>query len=228
MNEISKRYFLESLRFPVFFVGLMWVVHILKSIVGLSLANFGVLPREIYGLKGILTSPFIHGDMQHLISNSVPMLMLLTMIFIFYRKVAIKSFVVIYLLTGAAVWLFAHDAFHIGASGVVYGLVSFVFWSGVFRRNIKSIVLSLIVVVLYSGYFYGILPNQTGISWESHLFGALAGILAAWVFKDKIEQDEKVDEFTMIEEPDETHYFFPRDTFDLTKEERRRLHRDSY
>jgi membrane associated rhomboid family serine protease len=225
MTEITKKHFLESLRFPFFFVGLMWIVHIMKLMLGMSLAQFGVLPREIYGLKGIVTGPFIHGDIQHLISNSIPMLMLLTMIFVFYRKVAVKSFVVIYLLTGAAVWLFAHDAFHIGASGVVYGLVSFVFWSGVFRRNIKSIILSLIVIVLYSGYFYGILPNQTGISWESHLFGGLAGILVAYLFKGKIEQDEKVDEYSIIDEPDESQYFLPRDTFDLTREEKQRLGR---
>lgn len=214
MKEVTSKTFRRSLRFPILFVGILWVIHLLKTFMHLPLNRMGVLPRETSGLGGIITSPLIHGDFGHLASNSAPALVLLTMTFIFYRKVALKSFIAIYILTGLAVWLFAHKAYHIGASGVVYGLVSFVFWSGVFRRNIRSIVLALVVTVLYSGYFMGIVPNEPGISWESHLFGALVGILVAYAFRKQIEEEEAIDEYTH-EDEDEEHesFFFERDTF---------------
>jgi hypothetical protein len=140
----------------------------------------------------------------------------------FYRKVALPSYIVIQLFTGFAVWIFARPSYHIGASGVVYGLVSFVFWSGVFRRNIKSIVLALIIVVMYSGYFYGILPNKEGVSWESHLFGGIVGIFTAFLFKNIQEEDEKEVVYSWeLEEEEEGGYFLPRDIFEKTKEERR-------
>jgi membrane associated rhomboid family serine protease len=142
----------------------------------------------------------------------------MAIIFIFYKRVAVKSFILIYLLTGLAVWLFARSVFHIGASGVVYGLVSFVFWTGVFRRNLKSIVLSLIILVMYSGYFLGIVPGQEGISWESHLYGGVVGILIAYLFKDRVEADEIPE--TYIDEPEADDYFLRRDIFEKTINER--------
>jgi membrane associated rhomboid family serine protease len=157
----------------------------------LPLGNYGLLPREMSGLIGIFTSPFIHGSFQHLLSNSVPLFLLSIVILLFYRRIAIISMFLIYVLTGLTVWAFARgNVIHIGASGVIYGFVSFIFWTGLFRRNAKSIILALLVTVLYSGYFLGILPNQRGISWESHLFGALVGILVAYWMKDRIEKDE--------------------------------------
>ncbi len=213
MTEITTKEFNRSIRFPFVFIGILWIIHIAKVVLSLPLNKFGVLPRETYGLKGILASPLIHSDYGHLISNSLPSFVLLTMIFIFYRKVALKSFALIYLLTGVAVWLFAHKAFHIGASGVVYGLVSFVFWSGIFRRNMKSIVLALVVTILYSGYFVGIVPNQPGISWESHLFGAIVGIFVAYLFRKQIEAEQEIDEYSQGEAEDEETYLFERDTF---------------
>ncbi len=130
------------------------------------------------------------------------------------------SFVFIYLLTGFSVWLFGRSVYHIGASGVVYGLVSFIFWSGIFRRNIKSIVLALIVTILYSGYLQGIVPFQEGISWESHLLGGIVGIIVAFLFKGIIEQDEEQPDPWANESTDQ-EYYLARDTFEMTKEERR-------
>lgn len=212
MKEITKSEFKNSLKFPIFFIVLIWVIHIFKIVFNLPLNRLGVLPRVPSGLKGIFTSPLIHSDFPHLMSNSAPAIILLTMIFVFYRKVALKSFVLIYILTGIAVWLFAKNAWHIGASGVVYGLVSFVFWTGIFRRNIKSIVLALVVTILYSGYFAGIVPTEPGISWESHLFGAIVGIFVAYLFRKQIDQDELVDEYARQEYETEEHFFEP-DTF---------------
>jgi len=137
----------------------------------------------------------------------------------------------IYLLTGLAVWGFARPVFHIGASGVVYGFVSFIFWTGIFRRNIKSIVLALIVTFLYSGYIMGILPNQEGISWESHLLGGIVGIFTSYWYKDEIEVDEE--EAVPSWEQDrqagiveEEQFFLKRDAFEKTKQERIQEQRD--
>ena len=213
---------------PIYMVLALWVVHILKLSFNLNLNGYGVIARDWSGAKGILTSPFVHGSIHHLMSNSVPLFFLTTMIIVFYRKVAYQSILLIYVLTGVAVWLFSRPyVSHVGASGVVYGLVSFVFWSGLFRRNIKSIMLALVVTLLYSGYFLGVLPTQKGISWESHLYGAFVGILVAYWFKDNRESDENQIPSWQQEDPEGTEYFLPRDTFERTIDERRTPRPDS-
>lgn len=222
MAQTETQKLISAFQVPIYFVGLLWIVHVAEVIFSLRLPVYGIYPRHIDGLKGILFSPLIHGDFQHLISNSVPLFMLTFVIFLFYRRVAVVSLALIYILTGCAVWLFAKSAYHIGASGVVYGLVSFVFWNGIFRRNIKSIVLALAVTVLYSGYFLGIVPGKEGVSWESHLFGALTGILVSFVFKGVIEEDEKEKPDPWANESAEgERYLLERDVFEKTKEERR-------
>jgi membrane associated rhomboid family serine protease len=124
----------------------------------------------------------------------------------------------LYLISGLGVWIFAQsNSYHIGASGLVYGMVSLVFWNGVFRRNLKSTVLALIILILYAGYFGGIVPGREGISWESHLLGALAGIGLAWVYKNDVEDDE-IPEPPMEEE--EKEFFLRRDTFHVKLAER--------
>ena len=210
---------LNALRFPMLFIVALWVIYTVSFMTGIQLGYLGVLPREWSGLLGIITAPLIHGEWQHLISNTVPLAALSAVLFLFFRRVAVKSFLLIYLLSGLGVWLFARPhTHHIGASGVVYGLISFVFWSGVFRRNVRSIVLALIVLVLYSGYFPGIVPGEKGVSWESHLLGAFAGILIAWMFKGRIEPDEVVQPVPENLEPE--RYFLPRDIFEKTIAER--------
>jgi membrane associated rhomboid family serine protease len=211
---------IRALRFPMIFIVALWVIHVVGVVTGLPMGLLGVLPREVVGLAGILTAPLIHGGWPHLISNTVPLAALSTVIFLFYRRVAVKGFLLIYLLSGLGVWLFARPhTHHIGASGVVYGLIAFVFWSGIFRRNLRSIVLALIVLVMYSGYFPGIVPGEAGISWESHLFGACSGILIAWIFKSRIEPDE-VPVPPQYDLNEESRYFLPRDTFEKTLAER--------
>ncbi len=200
-------------------VSLMWMVKIYEVLSGIRLSHWGIYPRALDGLWGIVFSPFLHSGYQHLVSNSLPMLALLTITTLFYKRVAVSSLVIITMLTGFLVWLFARSTYHIGASGVVYGLVSFVFWTGVFRKNRKSIILSLVILTLFSGYFYGIVPDKEGISWESHLFGGFAGILTAFAFRSVIEEDEKPED-PWANESTGTHYFLPRDAFDLTKQER--------
>jgi membrane associated rhomboid family serine protease len=191
---------------------------------GLNLGWLGVYPRHEFGIKGIFLSPFIHSqDIMHLINNSVPLFVGMAMILFFYKRVAARAIILIYLLTGLGVWIFGRSVLHIGASGVIYGLISFIFWNGIFRRNMKSIVLALIILMLYSGMFLGVLPNQPGISWESHLIGAIVGILVSFIFRQQLESDEarviEEDEPRYIQDPDED-FFLDRDTFEKTKSQR--------
>lgn len=201
---------------PIIMVAIIWGVFLLDL---LPSYKYGLVPRTSHGLSGILTAPLIHSGLQHIMSNTIPMFVLVSVILFFYKRVALPSFFMIYLLTGFSVWLFARPASHIGASGVIYGMVSFVFWSGIFRRNIKSIVLALVITVMYSGLFYGILPNEKGVSWESHLFGGIIGIFTAYFLKD-IREPHDEDEYTSIPEEESTEYLFPKDLFDKTKKER--------
>lgn len=213
---------IESMKLPLTFLAGIWLIHFFQLIFNFDFGYLGVFPREWFGLKGILTSPLVHGDLSHLTNNSIPFLVLGTMLVFFYRSVAISSFFMIYFITGIAVWVLARQRFHIGLSGVVFGLATFVMSNGFFRGNIKSIVLALIVFLLYSGMLAGIFPLKEGISWESHLCGALAGIFTAYYYKEEIEADEE----DLYPEPEsgseDKSYFLPRDIFEKTKEERRR------
>ncbi len=213
----------QSLVWPAGAILLLWVIHLIQVATGISLAGFGVRPRHLDGFWGIFTAPLVHGNWSHLFSNTPPLFAMLAMVLFFYRTVAVSAISLIYVLTGLAVWAFAFNAntFHIGASGVVYGLVSFVFWSGVFRRNLKSIVLALIVVFYYSSMFLGILPGQEGISWESHLYGAIVGMLVSFWFKDRIEPDERPEPPSWeLEAPQEERPFFDPNVFEKTRQER--------
>jgi len=220
--ESQRSHIISSLKLPFQFLVLMWGVHFIQFITQTDFGTFGIYPRTTFGLRGILFAPLIHANIQHLISNSAPLFLLAVLILYFYPRVAVRSLAMIYVLTGVAVWLFARNVFHIGASGVVYGLVSFVFWSGIFRRNLKSIILAIIVTFLYSSLFLGILPNQQGISWESHLLGGLAGIITAYWYKEEIEADENPEHAKLEEQEQEQSFFLNRDVFEKTKTERSR------
>lgn len=224
--EEAKDRIITSIKWPLQFILLIWVVHLFQVLTGFDFWRYGVYPRTDFGLRGILFSPLIHSDFKHLMSNSAPFFLLSVMILYFYRRVAIRSILMIYFLSGLAVWIFAREVFHVGASGVVYGLVSFVFWMGLFRRSIKSIILALIVTFLYSGLFLGILPDQEGISWESHLMGGIVGIFVAYWYKEEIEADEEEQAPSWANEPVKRNYFLERDVFEKTKEERERERRE--
>lgn len=227
----NKQKFRESFLLPFWLIAVLWGVQLFQSLTGADFGVYGVFPRESFGLRGILFSPLIHSGWPHLLSNTPPLFMLSAIVLFFYRRIAISSFVMIYLLTGAAVWMFARDnAFHIGASGVVYGLVAFVFWNGIFRRNLKSIVLALIVVFYYGSMLMGILPNgDANISWESHLLGGLVGIFTSFWFKNTIEKDEERPVYSWEQESEqERGYFLDRDVFEKTREERQRERDDDW
>lgn len=211
---------ISSVKFSFCFIAIIWIVHTYKFFSDVTFRKLGIFPREWDGFIGVFTAPLVHGDWEHLISNSLPLFVSLTIIHFFYKRVAISSFVLIYLITGMSVWFFGRSVYHIGASGVVYGLISFIFWSGVFRRNIKSIVLALIVTIAYADYLAGVVPFQEGVSWESHLLGVIVGIIIAFLLKGLIENDEIPTNPWSNDNGDELTYYLPRDTFIMTKDER--------
>lgn len=164
-------------------VAFLWAIHLFLYIINIDTAFFGVVPRNIYGLPGILTSPLVHGDLGHLVSNSGPLFVLMAAMLIVYPKSGSRAMLLIYFMTGIWVWVAGHAGSHIGASGVVYGLAGFLFFSGIFRWDARSLALTLFVAFLYGGMLWGVLPGQKGISWESHLFGLVAGAVFAWYFR---------------------------------------------
>ncbi|PBQ34913.1 rhomboid family intramembrane serine protease [Sphingobacteriaceae bacterium] len=153
-----------------------------------NFTNLGVLPRNKMGLPGIVTSVFIHGNLSHIVSNTLPLLVLGMMLFYFYKKIAKPVFLWIWLISGIWLWLggrntINYPTYHIGASTLVYGLAGFLFFSGVFRRHLRLMVVSALVVFLYGGIVWGIFPIKEEISWEGHLFGMIAGILVAFNYR---------------------------------------------
>lgn len=219
-NRLFTGKLIDQLKVPLGFVAVMWIAFVVDILSLHSLRGLGIFPRTFEGLLGIITAPFIHGDFQHLLSNTFPMLFLLSMLFLLYKDIARQVFISLYILTGLMVWLFARPSYHIGASGIVYALVSYLFWTGIFRRNVRSIAISLVILFLYSSYFMGILPDDPGISWESHLMGGLMGIVVAYLFKNSIPNDRDEDDSF----PDEIrHPYFKEDAFLLTKRERQLL-----
>lgn len=230
MFKISQK-LAQSFIWPFRFVVLVWVITLVQTFTPLNFTWLGVFPGKLFGLKGVFFMPLIHGDIAHVLSNSLPFLVLGTLILFFYKKVAWRAFFMIYVLSGLAVWLsgfipflFGSPGYHVGASGVIYGMAAFVFWTGIFRRNIKSIALALIVAFYYGSMIWGIFPGDEAISWQGHLLGAVAGIFAALWYKDDKEEDEQPKKYSWEEEPKniEEPYFFDRDLFDKTKQERAR------
>ncbi len=216
----TTQHFTESVKAAGVMVLVIWVFYIFQWLSGGDWGAWGIYPRRIWGMTGIITAPLVHGSWGHLASNSAPLFVLTGLTFYFYRKVAARSFTMIYLLTGIAVWLLARPVYHIGASGVVYGLVAFIFWNGIFRRSVRSIVLALLVLLFYAGMFMGVLPDQEGVSWESHLLGSLAGIFTSFWFKSELEEDEQEHHRYVFGDETEKQFFLPGDAFEMTKTER--------
>lgn len=170
---------------PFFLVFSIWFIYWIEIRFGFNFNKFGILPREFEGLKGVFSSPFVHSDTSHLFNNSIPLFVLTSCLFYFYEKVALKVLVFGGLFTGILTWIIARESYHIGASGIVYLLFSFVFFSGIIKKHYRLVAVSLIIIFLYGSMIWYVLPIKEGMSWEGHLSGLITGFLLS-IFYRKI------------------------------------------
>ena len=169
---------------PLIVVVVIWFVYWVEIYFGLNFNKYGILPRNSIGLRGVLFSPFIHSDTNHLFNNSVPLFVLISSLCFFYRSVALKVLLLGGVLSGLLTWCIARESYHIGASGIVYLLFSFIFFSGIIKKHYRLIALALVIIFLYGSMVWYILPIKDGISWEGHLSGFLVGLIFAIVFRN--------------------------------------------
>jgi membrane associated rhomboid family serine protease len=178
-SERARANFRLAFRIALGFVALIWLIDIVNWALDLELQRFGVRPRQFAGLPGILLAPLLHGGPVHLIANSLPLLVLGTGMLYLYPNSALKVLPAVYLGPGIAVWLFGAGGVHVGSSGLVYGLVIYVFVAGLIRLDRRAIAASLLVSFLYGSLVWGVLPIRPGVSWETHLAAALIGLALA-------------------------------------------------
>jgi membrane associated rhomboid family serine protease len=186
---------LRATIYPLLFIAIIWSVFSLDKYLHLELYQFGVYPRTLKGLLGILTSALIHSNssINHIFSNSVPLFVLGTALFYFYRPIAFKVFFSIWIISGFWLWVLSRPSYHIGASTIVYGLVFFLFFSGWIRKSKPLMGVSLLVVFLYGSIVWGIFPIDWSVSFEGHAYGALVGTVLAFVFKNQGPQRQIYD-----------------------------------
>jgi membrane associated rhomboid family serine protease len=221
------KYTHEILILPIGLVLILWFVFWLEIKFGFNFNKSGIYPLKLKGLKGIVLSPFIHSSLKHLFNNSVPLLLLNMALFYFYRKLAFRVMILGIVLTGLITWLIGRPSYHIGASGLVYTLASFLFFKGIFSKYYRLVALSLGVVFIYGSMIWGLFPIEQRISWEGHLSGFIVGLLCALVFKTAFpikkkynwelkDYNEEDDEF--MQQFDEYGNFSPKEP-DIEDEE---------
>jgi membrane associated rhomboid family serine protease len=182
-SERARGNFRLAVKIALGFVALLWAIALLNWGLDLSPDDFGVRPRELAGLPGILFAPLVHAGFAHLIANSAPLLVLGTAMLYLYPNAALRVLPAVYVGPGVAVWLLARGGIHVGASGLAYGLVSYIFVAGLIRRDRRAIAASLLVCFMYGALAWGVLPIQPGVSWETHLAAALIGLVLAIVLR---------------------------------------------
>ncbi|MGY0407567.1 MAG: rhomboid family intramembrane serine protease [Polaribacter sp.] len=170
---------------PTLLVSSIWFVYWFEIQFGFNFNKYGVLPRDLVGLRGVFLMHFIHSNAQHLFNNSIPLFVLASTLCYFYKEVAYKVLFYGGFLTGLSTWVIARESYHIGASGIVYLLFSFIFFSGIIKKHYRLIAISLIVIFLYGSMIWYVLPVKKGMSWEGHLSGFLIGLLFSFLFKNK-------------------------------------------
>lgn len=171
------------LAWPLYFVLLLWLIYWIEVKYNIYLNDYGILPRTLKGLRGIVLSPFLHGSLEHLYNNSIPLFVLIAALRYFYRKQALQVIVYGVLLSGFITWLIGRESYHIGASGLIYVLVSFMFFKGIQTRYYRLVALSLTIIVLYGGMIWYVFPDvDEGISWEGHLGGLISGLLFSKIY----------------------------------------------
>jgi membrane associated rhomboid family serine protease len=202
-TEIKKT--VSAFLYPAIYVSVLWLIQIAQSLWDIDLRTLGVYPLTLSGLQGIIFSPLIHSGYDHLISNTLPLLVLGTALFYFYRELGLRITLFSWIISGIWVWVFARPSYHIGASGIIYAWAAFLFVSGVIRRHPRLMALSLLVAFLYGSMVWGIFPLREKISWEGHLMGMLSGIILALFYRETGPQRKVYSWELEPEEDDETY-----------------------
>ena len=176
----------KNLQFAMVMVSVPWLVYLINSVVPVDLRLYGLRPRHVDGLWGIICAPLLHVNYSHLIANSGALLILLIAALAYSRKLTFTAILIIAVLGGGLVWIFGKEnTIHIGASGIIFGLIGFLIFMGLFRREWRALAVSLAIFFLYGGAILSLLYDIPGISWEGHAFGFLSGVLAAWWTKSQ-------------------------------------------
>ncbi|MDU1891558.1 MAG: rhomboid family intramembrane serine protease [Dysgonomonas sp.] len=175
-----------SITYAFLIILIPWIVKIIEFLFSTSFHTWGIYPRSFFGLWGVLTSPIVHGSFDHLIGNTVPFLVLATLLFFFYKKKSVYIFVVLWLTSGVLTWIISRSSWHIGMSSVIYAMASFLIFGGFFSKKVILIIISLVVIFAYSGLIYGIFPTTGHISWEGHLSGAISGFFWAYTMRKEL------------------------------------------
>ncbi len=177
--------------YPLLLLFVLWALKFIELFFDVRFTRLGIYPQQLSGLLGIITAPFIHGSVKHLLSNSLPVFFLISALNYFYPRLSLKIIIWAWLLSGTGVWLGGRFAWHIGISGIIYALASFLFFAGIISKNRRLSVISLLVVFVYGGLIWGIFPNDPNVSWEAHLFGFLSGIILAYWYAPDIKKIDK-------------------------------------
>ncbi|MDR0206712.1 MAG: rhomboid family intramembrane serine protease [Bacteroidales bacterium] len=212
-TDYEKELFFHSILKSVIIVAILWVAFLLNDIFGLHWNDYGMHPRKPEGLLGIITMPFLHGDISHIFSNSIPLLILLFSIFYFFQKKASLILIMTWFVVGVLTWVIGTEGVHIGASGIVYALAFFLVTISVIKQETKLMAYSLIIIFLYGSIVWGFFPQlfpDRHISWEGHLAGAITGTILAFFYRREgpvkkvyFEEEEEEDVEEDVEEMQE-------------------------
>jgi membrane associated rhomboid family serine protease len=191
MSTQQFKYSNSVIIYPLMLLFFEWLVFWYQVRVDYGIKAFGIRPQKLEGLFGIFTSPFLHGDINHLYNNSIPLFVLSLALFYFYNKIAWKVIFYGILLSGFLTWLIGSSGNHIGASGLIYVLVSFIFFKGIFAKYYRLVALSLMIIFLYGSMIWYVFPIKIGMSWEGHLGGLITGFIFALIFKKQVAKPER-------------------------------------
>jgi membrane associated rhomboid family serine protease len=190
---MKKELLVKAFKTALVWVGIIWVIYLIDLLLPYNFNQFGILPRKLSGMIGVVFSPFIHANFIHILSNTLPLFILSLLLYVFYPKISWGVIILSIIIGGLGVWLIGRSAFHVGASGLIYSLAAFLITAGFLAKSFKALILSLFVIIAYGGLVWGMFPSvyRTYISWEGHLMGAAAGVLIAFVYFKKIKPTEE-------------------------------------
>lgn len=206
--------FRDNFLFTMLLTAIVWIVWLYEQLSGNDLSMYGIIPHNVVGLRGVFFAPYLHGDLMHISSNTIPFIILMTVLLNAYSSISLFVLAALHLLTGFLVWLLSPpDTIHIGMSGVIYGMAGFLVGSGFFRKDLKAFAIAVFVILMYGGMIWGFLPAE-GISWQSHFFGFLAGVVLSYFFRNKQRTDEAPELPYYDKEPRDERRFFEKHPYD--------------